>query len=79
MAFHIRDPETDARVRQLARERGCGLTEAVKLAVDNELHRGEAESVRARIAEIQREIAAWPRTGKSADKAFFDEMSGDGA
>lgn len=33
MAFHIRDEETDTLVRELARRKGVGLTEAVKLAV----------------------------------------------
>ena len=77
MPFHIRDPETDSKVRALARERGCGITEAVKLAVGNELARGEAAVTLERIAAIQREVAAWPRTGQKVDKAFFDELSGD--
>jgi antitoxin VapB len=78
MPFHIRDPETDILVRQLAHKRGLGLTEAVKLAVSAELKR-EAEKVplRERIRPLQAEVAAWPRTGLKADKAFFDELSGD--
>ncbi|HEX4183105.1 MAG TPA: type II toxin-antitoxin system VapB family antitoxin [Caulobacteraceae bacterium] len=42
MAFHVHDPKTDALVRPLARQKGVGVTEAVKLAVDEELRR-EAE------------------------------------
>jgi antitoxin VapB len=78
MPFHIRDPETDTLVRQLAHKRGLGLTEAVKLAVSAELKR-EAEKVplRERIRPLQAEVAAWPRAGLKADKAFFDELSGD--
>ena len=78
MPFHIRDPETDALVRELAHGRKLGLTEAVKLAVSNELRREEAtKPMLERIREIQRDIAALPRTALKADKAFFDELSGD--
>jgi antitoxin VapB len=37
MAFHVRDSEKDLLVRTLARKRGIGLTDAIKLAVGNEL------------------------------------------
>jgi antitoxin VapB len=78
MAFHVRDQETDDLVRKLALSRGVGLTEAVKLAVKAELDRQQrqtplAESIRA----PQDELAVRPRTGLKADKAFFDELSGD--
>lgn len=78
MAFHIRDNETDELVRALARQRGCGLTEAVKLAVGNELKREDDQTpILDKIRVIQDEVARWPRTGLKADKAFFDELSGD--
>ncbi|HZC17296.1 MAG TPA: type II toxin-antitoxin system VapB family antitoxin [Caulobacteraceae bacterium] len=78
MPFHIRDPETDILVRELARTRGIGLTEAVKLAVSAELKRDEsATPVRERIRQVQQDVAALPRTGLMADKAFFDDLSGD--
>jgi antitoxin VapB len=78
MPFHVRDSETDTLVRELARQRGIGLTEAVKLAVRAELERdARATPMAERIQAIQDEIAAWPRTGLTADKAFFDELSGD--
>lgn len=35
--IHISDPETDKLVRALAKNRSIGVTEAVKLAVSNEL------------------------------------------
>ena len=79
MAFHVRDSATDALVRELALKRGVGLTEAIKLAVEAELKR-EADRVEeklARMRAISDEIRAWPRTGLKADKAFFDELSGD--
>jgi antitoxin VapB len=77
MPFHIRDSETDALVRELARRRGVGITEAVKLAVRHELDR-EARSVplRDRLRKISESIASFPDTGAKADKAIFDDLSG---
>ena len=37
MALSIKDPETDRLVRKLARERRTSYTQAIKLAVKNEL------------------------------------------
>jgi hypothetical protein len=37
MAFHVSDLETDRLVRRLAKQRSLGITEAIKLAVCNEL------------------------------------------
>jgi antitoxin VapB len=78
MAFHIRDPEADSLVRELARREGVGLTEAVKIAVRDRLAQADARpSPREAIRKIQAELARYPETGLKADKAFFDEMSGD--
>lgn len=78
MAFHIRDGETDTLVRELARKRGCGLTEAVKQAVGAELRR-EAERIPLweRLQPLLDEVAAVPDTGLKADKAFYDWLSGE--
>ncbi|HYF23467.1 MAG TPA: type II toxin-antitoxin system VapB family antitoxin [Caulobacteraceae bacterium] len=78
MAFHIRDPETDSLVRELARRDGLGLTDAVKLAVKKELERKQVdvEERRKRMRAIVEEIARWPETGLKADKAFYDDLSG---
>ncbi len=79
MAFHVRDPETDTLVRELALKRGIGITDAIKLAVSAELARqaNTIEARRAAIREIQADIAARGRTGFKADKAFFDWLSGE--
>lgn len=76
MAFHIKDPATDAAVRRLAAERGISLTAAVREAVENELKR-RRRPLEERIDEIIRRLEQYPRTGLKADKAFFDELSGD--
>ncbi|MBW8816559.1 MAG: type II toxin-antitoxin system VapB family antitoxin [Caulobacterales bacterium] len=77
MAIHIRDPQADELVRELARKRGVGLTEAIKLAVAAELERDRDAGFRAGVREIQQRIAARGRTGLKADKAFFDWLSGE--
>jgi antitoxin VapB len=43
MAFHVRDPTTDALVRKLARRRGVGITEAIRQAAENELEREDSK------------------------------------
>jgi hypothetical protein len=77
MAFHIRDGETDGLVRELARKEKVGLKDAVKNAVKDKLKALDAKpSLHDRLSEIADEIARLPRTGKKADKKFFDALSG---
>jgi antitoxin VapB len=79
MAFHIRDPKTDKAVRQLAARKGVSMTEAVREAVENELAKLEEDKrpMLERIRDIQERVAAYPKTGLKADKAFYDWLSGD--
>jgi antitoxin VapB len=79
MAFHIRDPRTDKAVRQLAARKGVSMTEAVRGAVESELAKLEADKrpMIERIRDIQERVAAYPKTGLKADKAFYDWLSGD--
>ncbi|MBV9432257.1 MAG: type II toxin-antitoxin system VapB family antitoxin [Hyphomicrobiales bacterium] len=76
--IHIRDQETSRAVRDLAARKGLSLTQAVKLAVSNELHRTTEEiPLWERLAPIRAEIRSWPDTGHCADKAFYDQLSGE--
>lgn len=77
MAFHIRDPETDNLVREFARERSVGITEAVKLAISEarQAKAHERERMMAAIKEIQDRVAKWPNNGPVADKAFYDSLN----
>ncbi len=79
MAFHIRDEATDTLARKLARRTGKGLTETVRLALEAELRRRDDDLARrqAELDAILARLDATPRTGLKADKAFFDEISGD--
>jgi antitoxin VapB len=76
MAFHIRDPKTDAAVRELAREKGVSITVAVREAAERELaERRKKLPLMERIKDITDEIASWPKTGLKADKAFYDSLN----
>ena len=78
MAFHVRDPRADALVRQLAKKHGIGLTDAIKLAVAEQLRREEAAvPVQDRIALLRAQVLRRPPTGFEADKAFYDDLSGN--
>jgi antitoxin VapB len=78
MALHIRDEETDRLVRALAERKRIPLTQAVKLAVGNELQREDEKlSLWERLKPLRDRINSRPDTGLEADKAFYDELSGD--
>ncbi len=79
MAFHIRDDQTDALARELAKKTGRGLTESVRIALEGELKRRDDDIERRKNAvdALLAEMDALPKTGLKADKAFFDEISGD--
>ena len=80
MAFHVRDPKTDALVRELARKRGIGITEAIREAVEQALTADATaerkSSLMERLQPLFDRIDRMPRTGLVADKKFFDEMWG---
>ena len=79
MAFHVRDKATDQAVRRLAKLKGKTLTETVREAVEHEYERTRAAiPLIERLKPIQEEFARLSRPGGlPADKAFFDELSGD--
>ena len=80
MALSIKDPETDALVRKLAKLRRLSFTGAIRLAVNNELALDEKPvkdiaKIKAAVAEIQRRVAAYPKTMTAAeiDAWMYDE------
>jgi antitoxin VapB len=79
MAFHVRDAATDKAVRRLARLKGKTLTETIREAVEHEYERARSEiPLIERLKPIQEELRSLSRPGGlPADKAFFDELSGD--
>ncbi len=79
MAFHVKDEATDKAVRRLARLKGKTLTHTIREAVEQEYERmRSAIPLIDRLKPIQDQFASLSKPGGSpADKAFFDELSGD--
>ena len=78
MPLYIKDDTTAGLVAQLAKKRGVSKQDAVRLAVQAELRRmAEAIPLRERISAWRKEHPMPPPTGQKADKAFFDELSGE--
>ena len=79
MTFYVKDPATDKAVRRLAKLKGKTLTETIREAVEFALAEQTREkklTFLERIKPIQDRIAARGKTGLEADKAFYDELSG---
>jgi antitoxin VapB len=78
MPLYIKDDETAALVAELARRRGTTKQEAVKRAVQSDLDSDPAPmSFMDRLRKLWAENPMPPPTGKNADKAFFDDLSGE--
>jgi len=78
MPLNIRNEEVNQLAEKLAARKHVNKTEAVKLALENELHRlDEALPLRERLRPLQQRVLARPATGLLADKAFYDDLSGD--
>jgi antitoxin VapB len=76
MPLNIRSEEVNQLAEKLATRKGINKTEAVKLALENELRRiEETQPLRERLRPLQDQVLARPATGLAADKAFFDALS----
>ena len=80
MAFHVRDEATDAIVRKLAKKKRKSLTATIREACEREYARenaGESDFMKA-VREAQEAFRKLGKpTGFVADKAFYDELSGE--
>ena len=81
MAFHVRNPATDEAVRRLAKLKGKSLTATIREAVDKE-YESECEHRKLplweRLKPLHERVRALSKPGGlPADKAFFDELSGE--
>ena len=78
MPLYIKDDGTAGLVAEFAKLRGVSKQDAVKLAVRDALDRAvEAVPLRDRFAVLREAHRLPPATGDVADKAFFDELSGE--
>ena len=76
--LQIRNQRVVELAEKLAAIRRSTKTEAVRQALENELARIEGEqTLEERLRPIQDRIARRPATGLEADKAFYDDMSGE--
>jgi antitoxin VapB len=80
MAFHVRDEATDAIVRRLASKKQKSLTATIREACEHEYERaygGESAFMKA-VRDAQEAFRAISKPGGlPADKAFYDELSGE--
>jgi antitoxin VapB len=78
MPLNIRNEAVNQLAKKLAARKHLNKTDAVKLALENELRRmDEALPLRERLRPLQERVLGRPATGLKADKAFYDELSGD--
>jgi antitoxin VapB len=81
MAFHIKNPETDALARKVAALKKIGLTDAVHAALAHELEREQGKPSLVELGvQFCRDLRSKGNTGKGkpADKAFRDSLYEDG-
>jgi antitoxin VapB len=78
MPLNIRSEVVNELADALAARLKTSKTEAVRRALEAELRRTDQHvSLSERIRPLQERVLSRPRTGLKADKAFFDELSGD--
>ena len=82
MVIHVKDSETDSLVRELATRRGIGITTAIKEAVSEALAADERlmrDGIRDdRLKALFERWDRLPRSSIKTDKAFFDDLWGEG-
>jgi antitoxin VapB len=78
MPLNIRNEEVNQLAERLAARTQMNKTDAVRSALENELRRlDEAVPLRERLRSLQERVLSRPATGLEADKAFYDELSGN--
>jgi antitoxin VapB len=78
MPLNIRNEEVNRLAEKLAVRMQMNKTAAVKLALERELRRlDQVLPLRERVRPLQDRVMARPATGREADKAFYDALSGD--
>jgi antitoxin VapB len=79
MPLNIRSEAVNQLAEKLAARKRMNKTDAVRVALEHELQRlDEAIPLRERLRALQSRVMSRPATGLEADKAFYDELSGNG-
>lgn len=77
MVLHVKDEDTDRLARELAQRRGISITDAIREAVEEALNAHAAkDSLWDRTGDLRAKVSAYPVTGLTVDKAFYDSLSG---
>ena len=77
MPPNIRYETVNPLANKLATRKHLNKTEAVRLALENELRRIEVvQPLRGRLRPLQNRVLARRSTGLEADNAFYDSLSG---
>jgi antitoxin VapB len=80
MPVYIKDEDVSTAIRALAARQGKSLTETVHDAIIEAARREDErveEPLSKRLEALAMEFAKYPKTGKKADKAFYDWLSGE--
>jgi antitoxin VapB len=78
MPLNIRSEFVSRLAERLAARKRVNKTDAVRIALQNELRRlDDAVPLRERVRPIQERVLSRPATGLEADKPFYDELSGN--
>lgn len=78
MPLNIRSEAVNQLAETLATRMATNKTDAVARALRNELRRlDDAVPLRLRLRPVQDRVLSRPATGLDADKAFYDELSGE--
>lgn len=79
MPLTIASEEVDRLAEKLASQAGVSKAEAVRIALVNELARRDESlgEFADKIKPVQDALAAYPKTGPKADKAFYDSLYED--
>lgn len=78
MPLNIRSEIVNQLAGRLAACSRTTKTEAVRIALENELRRlDESMPLRDRLRPLQDRVLSRSATGLEADKAFYDELSGN--
>jgi antitoxin VapB len=76
--LNIRSEAVNQLAEALATRMATNKTDAVARALRNELQRlDDATPLRVRLRPVQNRVLSRPATGLDADKAFYDDLSGD--
>jgi antitoxin VapB len=79
MPLNLPNEAVNQLAKRLAARKQINKTEAVRVVLENELRRlDEAVPLRGRLRPLQKRVLSRPATGLEADKAFYDELSGNG-